>query len=199
MEHRPQIAIIDPNTLATLGLRQILQTIMPVITIDTYGTMAELMVNHPERYIHYFAAMNIVLENRAFFNDYRRRTIVLTTSADPNSQLSGYHCLCINQPENLIVKTLLTIEQHAHAHGKNLPPMPDILNAKILTDREIQVLALIAQGLLNKEIAERLNIGLSTVITHRKNITEKLGLKSVSALTIYAVTHDYVDINKLNT
>lgn len=199
MEHRPQIAIIDPNTLATLGLRQILQTIMPVITIDTYGTMAELMANHPERYIHYFAAMNIVLENRAFFNDYRRRTIVLTTSADPNSQLSGYHSLCINQPENILVKTLLTLEQHAHAHGKNLPPMPDVLNAKILTDREIQVLALIAQGLLNKEIAERLNIGLSTVITHRKNITEKLGLKSVSALTIYAVTHDYVDINKLNT
>ena len=75
MEHRPQIAIIDPNTLATLGLRQILQTIMPVITIDTYGTMAELMANHPERYVHYFAAMSIVLENRAFFNDYRRRTI----------------------------------------------------------------------------------------------------------------------------
>ena len=50
---------------------------------------------------------------------------------------------------------------------------------------------------INKEIAEKLNIGLATVITHRKNIMEKLGMKSVSALTIYAVMHGYVDINKI--
>jgi DNA-binding NarL/FixJ family response regulator len=56
-------------------------------------------------------------------------------------------------------------------------------------------MALIVQGFINKEVADKLNIGLSTVITHRKNIMEKLGLKSVSALTIYAVTHGYVDVN----
>ena len=75
--------------------------------------------------------------------------------------------------------------------------MPKALKAKILSDREVEVLSLVAQGLLNKEIAERLNIGMTTVITHRKNIIEKLGLKSVSALTIYAVMHGYVDINKI--
>ena len=53
------------------------------------------------------------------------------------------------------------------------------------------------QGYINKEIADQLNIGLTTVITHRKNIMEKLGMKSVSALTIYAVMHGYVDINKI--
>ena len=60
-----------------------------------------------------------------------------------------------------------------------------------------QVLSLIVQGYINKEIADRLNIGMTTVITHRKNIMEKLGVKSVSALTIYAVTHGYVDINNI--
>ena len=39
--------------------------------------------------------------------------------------------------------------------------------------------------------------GLTTVITHRKNIMDKLGMKSVSALTIYAVMHGYIDINKI--
>ena len=58
-------------------------------------------------------------------------------------------------------------------------------------------MSLIVQGFINKEIADKLNIGLSTVITHRKNIMDKLGLKSVSALTIYAVTHGYVDINTI--
>ena len=78
-----------------------------------------------------------------------------------------------------------------------MPPMPQALQAKVLSDREIEVLALIAQGFINKEIADQLNIGLTTVITHRKNITEKLGMKSVSALTIYAVMHGYVDINMI--
>lgn len=197
MNQRPHIAIIDPNTLAVLGLKQMLQTVIPIMTVDTFGSMAELLANHPDRYVHFFVAMNLVLENRQFFAENSRRTIVLTTSLDPNTQPSGFHCLCINQPEKQLVRSLLMLEQHAHAKGKNLPPMPAILSEKILSDREIEVLALIAQGLLNKEIADQLHIGLTTVITHRKNITEKLGMKSVSALTIYAVTHGYVDINKL--
>ena len=59
------------------------------------------------------------------------------------------------------------------------------------------MLALVVQGLINKEIADRLNISLTTVITHRRNITEKLGIKSVSALTIYAIMHGYVDIHQI--
>ena len=61
---------------------------------------------------------------------------------------------------------------------------------EILSAREIEVLVLITKGLINKEIADKLNISLTTVITHRKNITEKLGIKSVSGLTIYAVMID---------
>ena len=68
---------------------------------------------------------------------------------------------------------------------------------KTLTDREIEVLSLVAKGKINKEIADLLCIGLTTVITHRKNIQEKLGIKSVSALTIYAVMHGFVDINHI--
>ena len=197
MDHRPHIAIIDPNTLSVLGLKQMLQTVMPIAAVDTFGSMAELLANHPERFVHFFAAMNTVLENREFFIEHCRRTIVLATSANPNAQLSGFHCLCINQPEQQLVRSLLILEQHAHGGGKNLPPIPDALKAKILSDREIEVLALIAQGFINKEIADQLGIALTTVISHRQNITEKLGMKSVSALTIYAVTHGYVDINKL--
>ena len=74
---------------------------------------------------------------------------------------------------------------------------PQVLKNKILSNREIEVLSLIVQGLINKEIAEKLNISLTTVITHRKNIMDKLGMKSVSALTIYAVMHGYIDINKI--
>ena len=193
---RPKIAIVDGNTLAAIGLRQMLQTVMPVMQVDVFGSFAELEANEPESYFHYFVAMNLVLENRSFFLEHRRKTIVLTTSTDPNVQMRDFHSLCVNQPENQLVKSLLMLEQHAHGQGQNLPKMASG-REKMLSDREIEVLSLIVQGFINKEIADRLNIGLTTVITHRKNIMEKLGVRSVSALTIYAVMNGYVDINKI--
>jgi DNA-binding CsgD family transcriptional regulator len=194
---RPKIAVIDSNTLAVLGLKQLLLSIMPIMTVDTFGSMAELEANQPDAYMHYFVSLDILLNNRPFFTERRRKTIVLTLSLSDASQPAEFHSLCINQPEPQLIRQLLMLEQHAHGQGQHLPPTPQILQRKILTDREIEVMALIVQGYINKEIADRLHIGLATVITHRKNIMEKLGMKSVSALTIYAVMHGYVDINKI--
>ena len=195
----PLIAIIDPNTLAAMGLRQLLQNVMPFITVDCYGTMTELSANHPERYVHYFASLSVILENRSFFLENRRKTIALTLSTDSNLQPTEFHSICVNVPEKQLVRSLLSLVQHAHGQGQHLPPMPKPPQQKILSDREIEVMSLIVQGYINKEIADKLNIGLATVITHRRNIMEKLGMKSVSALTIYAVTHGYVDINKISS
>ena len=122
--HRPKIAIIDPNTLSVLGLKSILQNVMPIMTVDTYGSFTELEANHPEQYFHYFVAMNVVLENKPFFLAQRKKTIVLTLSLDTTSQLSEFHSLCINVPESELVRSLLALEQHAHGHGQNLPAMP---------------------------------------------------------------------------
>ena len=193
---RPKIAIIDPNTLAAVGLKQLLQNVIPIMTVDTYGSFAEFEANQPDDYFHYFVAMNTVLENRLFFTERRHKTIVLSPLSTNHSPLKEFHSLCINVPEQQLVRSLLMLQQGAHSGGKNLPPMPQALQQKILSDREIEVMSLIVQGYINKEIADRLNIGLSTVVTHRKNIMDKLGFKSVSALTIYAVMHGYVDINK---
>ena len=201
MEHdstfRPSVAIIDANTLAVIGLRQLLQSVMPMMAVDCFGSFSELQASQPEHYVHYFVAMDIVLTERSFFVQHQRKTIVLTLSLSDTSQLRDFHSLCINQPEAHLIRQLLLLMEHAHHGGRNLPPMPQTMQPKVLTDREIEVMALIVQGLINKEIANRLNIGLSTVITHRKNIMEKLGMKSVSALTIYAVMHGYVDVNRI--
>ena len=195
--HIPHFAIVDPNTLAAVGLRQLLQGVMPMMGIDVMGSFAELEANDPEHYAHYFVAMNVVLEHRSFFLEHRRKTIVLTPMLDGGTQLRDFHWICINQPESALVRSLLRLEQGAHGSGRNMPPMPEDMGRQVLSDREIEVLSLIVQGYINKEIASQLNIGLTTVITHRKNIMEKLGVRSVSALTIYAVMHGYVDINKI--
>ena len=194
---RPKIAVVDANTLASIGMKQLLQNVMPIMTVDTFGSVAELEANHPDSYAHYFVSTDIVLSNRLFFSKRQRKTIVLTLSLTDSSTLTGFHALCINQPERMLIHDLLQLQQYAHGDGRNLPPLPKALSQKVLTDREIEVMSLIVQGLINKEIAERLHIGLATVVTHRKNIMDKLGFKSVSALTIYAVMHGYVDINNI--
>ena len=58
---------------------------------------------------------------------------------------------------------------------------------ELLTDREREILQLIAEGRTNKEVANVLNIGLTTVETHRTHILQKLGLHSVPELILYAV------------
>ncbi len=194
---RPKIAIVDPNTLATMGLKQILQNVIPIMSVDVFGSMDDLADAGADNYFHYFVAISLVLEHRAFFCERKNKTIVLTTSTEPTGQLADFYCLCINLPEPELVKAILMLVQHAHGGGKNHPPLPQALRTKILSDREIEVLAFIVQGYINKEIADKLNIGLATVITHRKNIMDKLGMKSVSALTIYAVMQGYVDIHSI--
>ena len=66
-------------------------------------------------------------------------------------------------------------------------PQQELEGNKELSSREIDVLQLVAKGITNKEIADKLNISLNTVLTHRKNITTKLGFKTVSGLTFYAI------------
>lgn len=62
-----------------------------------------------------------------------------------------------------------------------------------LTERECEILVSVAQGLTNKEIADRHNISIHTVISHRKNITRKTGIKSVAGLTVYALLNNMID------
>lgn len=66
-----------------------------------------------------------------------------------------------------------------------------------LSKRETDVLVAVAKGMMNKEIADRMNISIHTVISHRKNITRKTGIKSVSGLTVYALLNNLIDENEL--
>jgi DNA-binding NarL/FixJ family response regulator len=69
------------------------------------------------------------------------------------------------------------------------------LHQESLSDRETDVLKLLVTGNANKEIADKLNISTHTVISHRKNISQKTGIKSVSGLTIYAVVKNIITID----
>ena len=86
------------------------------------------------------------------------------------------------------LKTINKLNQIAQSNDKN--EKPDDVE---LSKREIDVLVAVAKGLMNKEIADQMNISIHTVISHRKNITRKTGIKSVSGLTVYALLNNLID------
>ena len=86
-----------------------------------------------------------------------------------------------------ILKIIETIQPQNSQSAENIE----------LSDREKETLIALAQGLANKEIADKLHISTHTVISHRKNIVRKTGIKTVSGLTLYALFNNLVSQDDL--
>ena len=71
--------------------------------------------------------------------------------------------------------------------------------SQVLTQREETIVRLVSMGLTNKQIADKLFLSTHTVTTHRKNIISKLGIKSVSGLTIYAIVNNIITIDEVDS
>ena len=99
--------------------------------------------------------------------------------------------------DNILVPMVRLIENPSYHTRPGKAVVAEDEERGELSDREIEILVSVAQGLLNKEIADRHNISINTVITHRKNITRKTGIKTVAGLTVYAILNGYVDINSV--
>jgi len=70
----------------------------------------------------------------------------------------------------------------------------DANHNKDLSEREIEVLMLLTRGLSSKEIADKLSISVHTVVSHRKNLVEKTGIKSLPGLTLYAISKNFIKL-----
>ena len=99
--------------------------------------------------------------------------------------------------DKLFVPAVMKLEDSITA----TPPVPDNefdgRGADTISEREKEIVSCIVRGLTNKEIASTLNISVNTVLTHRKNISRKLNIHSVSGLTIYAIVNSIVDISQV--
>ena len=98
MNHQPEIAIVEANTLTSLGLKGILEEMIPMATIRTFHQFSELMDDTPDMYAHYFISAQIYVEHNAFFLPRKRKTIVLASDS-PQFQLSGVPVLNIHESE----------------------------------------------------------------------------------------------------
>ena len=105
----------------------------------------------------------------------------------------------INFEYSISEKTSALELQEIFSESWNIKDKPNRLQENDeLTNREKDVLKLVALGHSNKIIAEKLFISIHTVISHRKNITEKTGIKSISGLTVFAILNNLIDTETIN-
>ncbi len=198
---QPQIAVIMLDTLAGLGLRGIIGKMMPGAEVCLFLSFEDFTKRgEAEAFFHYFISSRILLEHADFFLSHRHKTIVLLHGDEAGRLPQDFHTLNACQSEERLVRDLVALAQRSHGQGDARPEPVRRAAAPettVLTPREIEVLRQIIFGKLNKEIAAELGIELTTVISHRQNLTEKLGTKSVSALTVYAVTHGIVKVEEV--
>lgn len=198
--NKPRIAVIHPNSLCGIAMRTILADIAPFvcmlqkIDIVCYSSMEDFLQDDPQLAFHCFISNSILQANSDFFAPQARRCIILREGDE--QIMEGYHSINLYCSEREMIKSLLSVFNNAHmAHGMVHPTPPP--QTELLSDREKEVLALSVKGYINKEIADMLNISTATVIFHRRNISEKIGSKSIGRQTIYAVMNGIVDYREL--
>lgn len=103
------------------------------------------------------------------------------------------HCRIEDQ---LFVPYVMNLEKELVHPNRIASAVED--DSKSLSEREKEIVIYAVKGLTNKEIAEKLHLSAHTVITHRRNISRKLQIHSVAALTIYAIANKLIDLKELD-
>lgn len=187
---RLRIAIIEPNLLAGLGLQQLLRDIIPAAEVSVYISFGEMEADGYGQFVHFFVASRIYFEHTLFFRRLRQKSIVMVSG---DMTISGVPTLNVCQSQEMLAKALVGLRRMGHPDDrKSLGQTPEVL----LSPREVEVARLLAKGCINKEIAEALSISPTTVISHRKNIMEKLHARSLADVIVYAVVNGLVDVGE---
>ena len=203
MHKQHEIAILTQNMLMGLGLKSIIEKIMPIVNIEIFQDFNDLVECDASRFSHYFISFHFFCKHRAFFFESKHKTILIIDDA-LQQQNHDMTTINMNQSEEMLVHSILKLHEdrshhHPHSIGKSMHHHPTTeTNVKqTLSTRECEVLKLIARGYINKEIADTMHISVTTVISHRKSIVSKLAIKSVAGLTIYAIANGFVNIESL--
>ena len=191
----PCIAIIEPDVLAATGLRTILGEMLSGVEILTYPSVEAFVADSNRYFVHFFVRDTILFSHVDEFDMLKDRTFVLSAGAGTPYAGAGFRVLDCAVDEAAFIRSLLHLYREGHPAAGGAPAR--VPQQGVLSDREKEILALLVKGLINKEIADRLNIAVTTVIFHRNNICAKLGTRSLGRLTIHAVLSGLVDVESI--
>lgn len=189
-----KIAIAEPSTMLRIGLGEMIKSLPDVDVVLSTDSINTLLSRVPA------LKPQIIIINPQLF-DYHKRSVVstvhdefqnthliaLVTSLIDSQQLRQFSGIIeINDDKQRVKSTINQVITEIKSDNEDSDAAP-------LSEREKEVLICLSKGQRNNEIAEALNISVHTVITHRKNIVRKTGIKSVAALTVYAILNNLID------
>lgn len=193
-----RILIIEPSVIVAEGLRHIVDNLAEYTVTGILQDLGEDMETTLDDY-----DADLLVVDPAIF-DTRTRSggkdliknwinvpvIALITNALDASLISAYDGAIYLTDKSDEIEQKLSATMHSN-------PSDQRGDGEELSAREKEILVCVAKGLLNKEIADHFNISIYTVITHRKNITRKTGIKTVAGLTVYALLNNLIDMNTM--
>ena len=186
-KHKYKVAIIEQSELLTKGLEQILNS----------SAMFSIGNRWDELPAHIDDTTDIVIINPSLISQNRRAKVrevyptakivaILYSYIDRETLKLFDDVIEINHNSFKIIQTL-----ESSIRKENLSGVES--NMEELSDREKEILVAVAKGLMNKEIASLHNISIHTVMSHRKNISRKTQIRTVSGLLVYALLNNLID------
>ncbi|MBR4562452.1 MAG: response regulator transcription factor [Bacteroidales bacterium] len=189
---RNRVIICEASEMIAIGLAEIIDSMAQfdvVARLDSPEHLSEKITSSDANLL-IVDPMLLGFHNKDFLSQLGKEhpqiiMIALVTSYLDHSMLTPYSGFIeINDTRSKIISKMDEFVQSETT--KNTDDVE-------LSKRETDVLVAVAKGMMNKEIADQMNISIHTVISHRKNITRKTGIKSVSGLTVYALLNNLID------
>ena len=181
MNDKRCISIIGLSSLESLGVRYVLRESWNG-RIETFSSFEEF-APVAEKMDACVVSSDVYACNIDFFLPRKQKTLLISRVAVGGNHPAGYNIISdswdLAEIKGMLGQFLSKLDNSEEPKGD-------------LSAREIEVLRLIAAGKLNKEIADTLCISVNTVITHRKNLSSKLGIKSASGLSLYAMMNGII-------
>jgi len=193
-----KILVADPSPLLRTGILAIFKRVMrkgiQSLEVDSPKEMESVL----QRY-----TPDVLIVNPSFWGNLcftkngenifggAIKTVALISSPVSEEVLAQYHTsISIYEKAEGIAEKLETLL--AEQPDKQETPAQGNVSA-----REKEIIACVARGMTNKDIAEKLFLSLHTVITHRRNIARKLEVRSPAGLTIYAIVNKLVSLDEI--
>lgn len=193
-KNKIDVVVASGDVLYRLGIKTILSVgglDFQLVETDDMATLIQLLNNNENKL---FIVSNDMVGNEKIL---LKKTLENSKSSKKVLYLGHpFDCACDDITFLYGIKEQKTLAEHFLDFFADSGTM-ETHNENVLSEREIEVLRHVALGLANKEIADRLFISTNTVITHRKNITEKLGIKTIPGLTVYAIMNKIINTEEV--
>ena len=193
-----KIIIVEPSPMLSAGLAQYFDDIKQVSIVsqlDSLDRLEEKLVSYNPDILIINPLLIAFGTNEHFLKICRDFSNVIpialvSSYVDANVLKQFKEVIELNDSKQKVISKIFNLL----SDNKLSQDKPESVE---LSNRETDVLIALVKGLTNKEISDKLFISVHTVITHRKNIIRKTGIKSVSGLTVYALLNNLVDENDI--